>query len=349
MATQDKRNHITIAKAIGIILMVIGHAGLPSNVINDFIYIFHMPLFFSCSGYFFKEIYEWGNVQQFCKKRISGLYIPYLKWSLLFLLLHNVFFQVHINNSEYQLTDFYHQAIKIIVMSDYEAMLRPFWFLKTLLLASISTATLAFLCYRFRKYLCTEFQLLFILLLTLLIKYINTHIPVIGDLSIVSFGIAYILSGFIYRKHEHLFPTNYLFLIIVFSIVVIGSVCFVGTIDMRYTTLQNIIPYYSLSILGIILTIKFSVKLNDNLPNNIKNALYYIGNHTMVIFALHLLAFKLGNLAKIWIYDMPIERLSDHTIIADFNDIFWIIYVLLGIAIPLLLNYLYNICVKKLR
>ena len=69
----------------------------------------------------------------------------------------------------------------------------------------------------------------------------------------------------------------------------------------------------------------------------------------MPILALNLLALKSGNLLKIWIYDMPIERLSDHTIIADFNDIFWIIYVLLGIAIPLLLNYLFNICVKKLR
>jgi predicted tellurium resistance membrane protein TerC len=40
-------NSITIAKAIGIILMVVGHSGCP-QMLSKFIYLFHMPLFFLC-------------------------------------------------------------------------------------------------------------------------------------------------------------------------------------------------------------------------------------------------------------------------------------------------------------
>lgn len=40
-------------KGIGIILMVVGHSGCPM-VMHDFIYLFHMGLFFFVSGRFLK-------------------------------------------------------------------------------------------------------------------------------------------------------------------------------------------------------------------------------------------------------------------------------------------------------
>ena len=36
---------VTIAKGVGILLMVVAHAGIP-EVFSRFIYMFHMPLFF---------------------------------------------------------------------------------------------------------------------------------------------------------------------------------------------------------------------------------------------------------------------------------------------------------------
>lgn len=43
-----------IAKGIGMLLMVVAHAGIP-NMFSCFVYMFHMPLFFFMSGYCFKE------------------------------------------------------------------------------------------------------------------------------------------------------------------------------------------------------------------------------------------------------------------------------------------------------
>jgi len=124
-----------------------------------------------------------------------------------------------------------------------------------------------------------------------------------------------------------------------FCIVLIGSIFFVGDIDMRFTTIYNQIPYYVLSITGIILILCISQKLET--INNI-SALYYIGNHTMPILALNLLALKFGNLIKIWIYGMPLERLSSYTVIYENNTSFWLIYTAIGVVIPMILYISYQ-------
>lgn len=50
----NRNTTIDIAKAIGILLMILGHCnGLP-YLVRNFIFSFHMPLFFIFSGYFYK-------------------------------------------------------------------------------------------------------------------------------------------------------------------------------------------------------------------------------------------------------------------------------------------------------
>ena len=66
---------IDIAKGIGIILVVLGHITPRGSFINDFIYVFHMPLFFICCGLCFK-----GNTsfRDLLKKRLRQLMLPFI-------------------------------------------------------------------------------------------------------------------------------------------------------------------------------------------------------------------------------------------------------------------------------
>ena len=96
---QKRNTIISICKAFAIILMVIGHADCPPALLS-FIYEFHMPLFFITAGYFFSTKYL-NDEKGFIVKRFKGLYIPFLKWSIFFLLLHNVFFKLDIINDKY--------------------------------------------------------------------------------------------------------------------------------------------------------------------------------------------------------------------------------------------------------
>lgn len=321
--------------------MVIGHSGVPFSLINDFIYTFHMPLFFFCSGYFFKGINSKTNFKNYCAKRISSLYFPYLKWSFSFLIFHNVFYNLFIYSYSYNCYEFFKQGIKVIAMTEYEIMLRPFWFIKTLLLTSISAGLISFACYRKTKNLNTKNITLLSLIATLLLKYLHCNIPIIGDCSLILFGIAYYFSGSIYRHYEDRLRINAMMPAILLTIILVGCQFFTGIIDMRYTTELNTLFYYILSLLGIMSIFEIAKRINENGFKICKNVLYYIGNHTMPILALHLLFFKIVNLIKILIYDLPIERLADYTIIKEHNNLFWIIYVVFGLLLPLLSDYFY--------
>ena len=71
---------LDVAKGIAIILMVLGHSGLPVSL-NNFIFAFHMPFFFLASGLttsFSKDL----AFSAFAKQKAKGLLIPFLWYSL---------------------------------------------------------------------------------------------------------------------------------------------------------------------------------------------------------------------------------------------------------------------------
>ena len=338
MPNKSRNNYISVTKAIGIILMVVGHSGCPS-AIGRFIYIFHMPLFFVCSGFFFREATNKTSLMSFYKKRIKGLYLPYLKWSLLFLLLHNVFRHFHITGSAiYHAQDYIRQFVRLVTMTDYELLIRPFWFIKELLFASVIVASISIIRARLFQNIGMFTLLFFSLTIAIIAKFLPL-IPLIGDCSLLFLSIAYFYSGILIQKYKTSIPFTTSMMIISFIVVLIGNIQFTGTIDMRFTTAKNMLPYYILSLSGIIMVFCISKKLEKS---SLNSTLFYIGNHTMPILALNLLALKFGNLIKIWIYGIPINNLSSYTVIYERNLYFCVIYTIIGISIPLLVHFLYN-------
>lgn len=345
MQNQTRNNFISIAKAIGIILMVAGHSGCPA-LMNNFLYLFHMPLFFVCSGYFYKDIRDITKLTNYYKRKTQGLYIPYLKWSLFFLLFHNIFVVLNIIHSDiYDLSDYIKQIFHICIMKDFEILIRPFWFIKELLLSSILIATLSYLRHRYLKKITNTIYASIFIFLTVLCKYHKIKCPALGDVSILTLSITYIYLGMLYRKYENKIKLGNATCIISFAITITGSILFRGEIDMRYTTILNILPYLLLSITGILFIYEVSKKINLHIKDH--HYIYYVGNHTMPILALNLLALKIGNLIKIQIYDMPLESLASHTIIYDHNQLFWILYLIIGVLIPLLIEYVYTFFSRK--
>lgn len=69
----DRNVIIDIMKAITIILVIIGHCKIPSYM-RDFIFSFHMPLFFIIGGYFYKA----SQFGQIVRKSAKRLLVPYL-------------------------------------------------------------------------------------------------------------------------------------------------------------------------------------------------------------------------------------------------------------------------------
>lgn len=82
-----------ILKGIGIILVMFGHA-IPNGYVHDWIYGFHMPLFFFCSGFFYKD----KLLIEATVKDIKGLLIPWLTFSQI-LVLCSCILKVYSNGS----------------------------------------------------------------------------------------------------------------------------------------------------------------------------------------------------------------------------------------------------------
>ncbi len=67
-----------IMKGIGILAVIVGHCPLPYSL-SRLIYVWHMPLFFIVSGYFYKHI----SLREQCSKSAHALLLPYVATSLL--------------------------------------------------------------------------------------------------------------------------------------------------------------------------------------------------------------------------------------------------------------------------
>lgn len=132
------RNHsLDIAKAICIILMVVGHSGCPTHL-RSFIYMFHMPCFFFISGYLLNDKYL-TDVKRGLVQKARGSYYPFVKWTLIFILLHNIFTYLHISRTYYSWSDLIERIIRAFTLTGSESILGGFWFLISLCISSIAS------------------------------------------------------------------------------------------------------------------------------------------------------------------------------------------------------------------
>ena len=81
MHYSNREGWIDWAKAIGILLVVMGHSEYSNPNVRPMIFMIHMPLFFVVSGYLFNAQKTLSNIT---RSNIKGLLIPYVLYNLLF-------------------------------------------------------------------------------------------------------------------------------------------------------------------------------------------------------------------------------------------------------------------------
>lgn len=335
--------------------MVVGHSGCP-KWLHDFIYAFHMPLFFICSGYFYKPITTIEGLFTFWKKRFKGLYFPYIKWSILFLLLHNVFYRLNIYSDTYgylgstsTLYTFYDILIRLkdilLCMESHEELLGGFWFLRVLLFASIGYSIIDFILSRWNNVNLKNTLVFSALLpLTFVAWYTSMHIWVFGSIFLIFYGCLFFMIGYMYKSYGlEKCLDNYKITLMCFVWVCIGA-ALIPT-EMIIVPARRIIPYMIVASAGSLLVFNIARHINKKL---LSETFVYVGRHTMLILALHFLSFKIVNLIKVYFYHLPPKMLSCFPVIEEYNKWFWILYVSAGVFIPLSIGYLCNVLKKKL-
>ena len=363
---------ISIAKGIAIILMVIAHAEAPGWLCR-FIFEFHMPLFFITAGYFFSLKYL-NDEATFVKKRVKGLYWPFVKWAVFFLIIHNWMFDLGILNETFGneaggVTHPYswHQMQQnlwtiVTAMAGYDAFLcGAFWFFRGLFVASI----LYLIIYKVAlKLLPTRAKTLTPYLICLIIlllcgwktyeglRIINLVQGSYRDMmGCFFFGCGFIFRQFVEEYHKATarvyisLPMTLVCAIVVF----LFSKYLTANMNWRSTYTQFLsLPVPAL--LGFLMTYNIS-RWIDHTKGWVKKFLVYTGDHTLNIFIFHIISYKVVSLLKIWYYGLDPRQIGCHMVIHDYSqqDLFWILYTFAGVGIPLLGTWLSELVKARIR
>lgn len=348
-----KDSVISICKALAIIMVVTVSAGAPEWLTRVALPL-SAPIFFLCTGYLFRTQY-FHNERTFVVNRIRNLYIPFIKWAVFFLIAHNLFMLSGIENGfcgtatgatahYYSWTETFQRLWSITFnMSGYDEFLcGTFWFFRSLFVGSIAFLIGMKLLHKIRPEdnMAKTSATLFFLILILLMWKISAGlwIPGLADGGYQELAAAGFISlGFLIRTTENTVKKEWIPAVGGLVILILSVLYF--PLQAYEETMPACLSLWLPSIGGFYLLLYLS-KLVSQYDNALKKALVYIGNHTLYIFAFHLIAFKLVSAIKVANYGLPWQMVGGHPVVQhNTGDMFWLLYIIAGIGLPLAWRY----------
>ena len=332
---------IDILKGIGILSIVIGHACWETTIFNvllpigAFVYLYHLSIFFFCSGYCYHGVREMG-LSHYIGKRISSLYIPFIKYAILFLVLHNFFINIGIQEAEkYTLNEYIIKATDIFLFNTSEQLLSTFWFLPTMFFALILYGLIDFWDQRIFAHSQTLFKYIAIFLFGLIGIYSTAHqFGLLYNLQISYLMLPIIAIGELVQKKDLLKRHNSLFCITALP-VSFGYLCWVlhqniGIIELSKFQIISPIMFYPVTLMGIIFCYSLAYLIKKGVF--LRRLFIYIGKNSFSIMALHFLIFKTIDL----VYSNIIGLSGNLGMFPYSYPQLGVVYVLLGVFLPIL-------------
>ena len=341
---------ISIAKAIAIVMVVALNAGIPDTAARVILPL-SVPIFFMTAGYCFSPHY-FHDERTFVAHRLRRLYLPFLGWSLLFITLHNLLWAIGLINvaGGEQMTGAMHaytfseycQRIWSITfcMSGYDiALCSPFWFFRALLVASLAFLLGMKVLQRFlpqhRSEIHAAILLGIVLFLGLWQVGMDLSVPALGTGHRELMGTGLFSLGFLARRYCALLTTKVYYPLAGLGALILSAILFPATFP-EAGTLSSFASLW-LPAAGGFIFLLFVCTHIAKAPQAIVNALTYIGDRTLYIFAFHVTAFMLVSLIKVIGYGLPWQAMGGHPVVLhNSGDAFWLLYTIVGVGLPLL-------------
>lgn len=363
MSSKKRINEIDIVKAIAIILMVAAHAGFP---FSHFIYLFHMPVFFIASGFVYKSSCSQSlrSVGGFVLKKIRHLYLPFVIANSVFVLLNNVFIDIHIYTDnpdilQYVSGPFIGTHEKTDILTTLQAIGKGFvfmdsceicgalWFLGTLFWVSVAFCAADFIM---RKLIKKPFGIAVAHIVTALGFLAAGYICSVKDVYVFGLERAascycfFALGNGLFKVKDIYQSWNWKQFLPVFA----GSFSLLlvlnrfGSVSMDNNVYTN--PFFLLAavLLGWGMLYSAAYFINKSV---IKQPMLYIGKRTLPIMLLHFLAFKPMAAFIVFIYRLPVFCVAAFPTLYGDRGCWWLAYTIAGIALPLLAYAVYRKCV----
>lgn len=282
-------NAIDIAKGIGIILVIVGHALPSASMVRVFVYTFHMPLFFILAGMVMKSPERNRNMfEDFGAER--KLISAYCRYSVLFVVFDAVvrlFVLREIGFGEF-LWDVYQTMVFYGI--------NVLWFLPTLVLAKVLVKRICRLLASKVWWLVTGIALYAVCSMISghiqwldMGKYRLVYYPLVAVLRGTSMTV-YILLGYIVKRivreyiiRSKLWITTCVAAFTVSLLLLIYR--FVGDVDIHIMKMGNWSIAFACAMLGFLAVLSVSVLIDK--VGGIRESLRYIGINSLFIMATH--------------------------------------------------------------
>lgn len=350
VGTQRHFERIDCLKGLGIIAMVLGHSGAP---FTRWIYLFHMALFFLCSGYCWKDGHADNitSVVRYVRRKLGGLYIPYVVSNLIFVLMHNQFIHmgIYIDSSAlaqlpglgsvitpqayFQSKDYLRESLKVIFFMGGTQMGGATWFIRTLFFISCGHCVWVHVinhCFLKKYRLVLQGALL---LTCAALSMCNWPSEIIA--SFFPAYIAYYL-GVLIRKYET--EKAYDWLPGCAAIIVLCIMNPLGQIAMSKGDVTDPVYFLIVSLAGWVMLCSFT-KL---LTGKVRSIMQYLGQNTLPVVILHFLCIKLVTWFYLTVNEMEMAYLAAFPVVPDAPRYLWCVYMLIGTGLPLILNEVYK-------
>lgn len=255
---------LDVAKGIVIMLMVLGHTGLPIRASN-IIFAFHMPFFFLASGFTTK--FDKYSVWRFTINKFKTIGIPFVIYSVINLALQPLAYPV--THKEY-LLNFLKEGWGGV----------PLWFIPVFLV-SLLLARLVFLIQNKRvRYIVT----VLLPIISAILCYLKIQLP--WTLAVVPFATFFVLLGDYCKPYLTVLssistPKAYWFIIALITFLGISQL---WRLDMAWNNVLPLIPKIVGAVCGCYCIIKISAFISEKVPA-LSRILQEIGKETYIILA----------------------------------------------------------------
>lgn len=341
---------IDVIKGYGICLMVCGHSGAP---FTDWIYLFHMALFFIASGYLWNErnAVTKKNVVQYVKRKAKSLWLPFVLINLFFTVTQNFFLKIGIYSTDagasvlpvtpLDTSAAIKKVLGNIIFSGGSQLAGATWFLRSLFCITIVNAVITYLL----KNIISKKTYVFIAMVVAAIgmQLVNNNVGSISllveKIGLQSFFAGYFayLIGMILKKTTYMqFVEQHTLSCFLLSGGGLLLLNFIGKIQLNVGHVENVAFFALSSLLGWILV--YIVSINSKW---IASCVEYIGKHSVWILGLHFLSFKIVTMVYLKIVPESKATLAAYPVVYE-NNILWIAYTLAGIIAPLLVGYIWH-------
>lgn len=275
MEERHRVSWIDVAKGIGIFLMVMGHTGMP-KLGNQWIYSFHMPLFFFISGMLFDP--DKYSMAEFLRRKMNTMICPYLffvalDWVGRMLLQYD------------RLPSFSLSEALVYGVSS------AIWFIYVLFFVELA----AWVFYRIESRYDWRYIVMILSLVMIVASYMayqySVHLPY--KMEVVGFGLLFFIIG--KNSMQIKYSVGSLWLVIIGLCHVFGAYFVMPRLDMASNEWGGITPLnLILALVGIYLTISVSIQLSQR-KNMIVKFFKFFGENTIVVVGLShiiLMTFK---------------------------------------------------------